>query len=114
MEILDRDFLLNNVGGDRELLREILDLFFETSDEILDAVRAAVKSADHESLHRSAHQLKGALANVGAEAAAEAARELESLGRNGILSGIEDALVSLDLEIERLTPQLHSLADAGA
>ena len=109
MEILDREFLLRNLEGDRELLKEIVDLFFESSGEILDSIREAVKSAHHEDLNRTAHQLKGALANVGAQAAAAAALELETLGRNGVLTGIEDAMSSLDAEMERLQPELQSL-----
>ena len=110
MDILDREFLLDNVGGDTELLREIIDLFFESTGEILDSIRAAVTKADNDSLHRSAHQLKGALANVGAKAATDSALELETLGRNGVLSGLEDAMDALDQEMTRLTPELQSLA----
>lgn len=110
MEILDRDYLYENVGRDPELLREIVDLFFESSGGILDGIRAAVRAADHEALRRDAHQLKGALSNVGAKAAAEAALVLETIGRNGVLSGIEDAMGALDREMERLTPELQALA----
>lgn len=111
MEILDRDYLFENVGRDPELLAEIVDLFFESSGEILEAIRAAVRQADHEALQRDAHQLKGALANVGAQAATEAAFALETLGRSGALSGAEIALGTLDREMERLTPELRALAD---
>ncbi|MBZ0269307.1 Hpt domain-containing protein [bacterium] len=110
MEILDREYLFNIVGQDPELLREIVDLFFESSSEIVEGIHAAVRNADHEALYRDAHQLKGSLANVGAQAAAEAARVLELIGRNGVLSGIEDALSTLDREMERLTPELRALA----
>jgi len=114
MDILDREFLLDNVGGDRDLLREILAVFFESSDEILGEVRAAVRKGDSGALHRTAHQLKGALANLGARAASEAARELEILGREQVLSGVEDSLDALDREIQRLLPELRSLAAAEA
>jgi HPt (histidine-containing phosphotransfer) domain-containing protein len=113
MEILDRNYLFDNVGRDPELLREIVDLFFQSSGEILEAIHVDVRRADHEALRRDAHQLKGALANVGAQAAAEAAMVLETIGRNGVLSGIEGALGTLDREMERLTPELQSMADGA-
>jgi len=109
MEVLDREFLRGNVYGDQELLREIVDLFFESSGEIVESIRDAVRSADHTLLNRSAHKLKGALANVGAQAAAAAALELERLGRHGVLTGVEDALDHLIAEMERLTPELQAL-----
>jgi HPt (histidine-containing phosphotransfer) domain-containing protein len=112
MEILDRNYLFDNLGRDRGLLREIVGLFFESSGEILEAIHVDVRQADHEALRRDAHQLRGALANVGAQAAAEAALVLETIGRNGALSGIEDALGTLDLEMDRLTPELRSLAES--
>jgi len=109
MEVLDREHLLHNVDGDRALLEEIVRLFFDSSVPILESVRAAVTRADADTLHKSAHQLKGALANVGAKAAAAAANELESLGRRGTMTGLEQALATLETELERLTPCLERL-----
>ncbi|GJM44569.1 MAG: hypothetical protein DHS20C21_14110 [Gemmatimonadota bacterium] len=109
MEVLDRDFLLSNVDGDQELLKEIVGLFVESSGEILQSIRDAVTSANYDALDRSAHQLKGALANLGAQAAAAAATELENLGRRGMLTGLEDAMGALDREMERLAPELLDL-----
>jgi len=113
MEIIDREYLYENVGRDPALLREIIDLFFESSGDIVAGIHAAVRKADHEALRRDAHQLKGSLANVGAQAAAEAARVLEAIGRNGVLSGIEEAVHTLDREMERLEPELRALAENG-
>ncbi len=109
MDILDRDHLIDNVDGDPELLEEIVDLFFESSVEILDTIQAAVMKADAESLNASAHQLKGALANVGAKAATAAASELEQLGRAGTMTGLETAWESLETEMNRLEPELQEL-----
>ncbi len=109
MEVLDRAFLLENVDNDQELLAEIVELFLESTPDIVKNIRAAVTKADPEALNRSAHQLKGALANVGAKAAAAAASNLESLGRSGTMTGLEDAMSSLESELDRLEPELKSL-----
>ena len=110
METLDRELLLQNVDGDAELLREIVELFFESSDEIVRNLKTAVTGADADAVNRSAHQLKGALANVGACAAADAAARLEKLGRGGRLEGAGEALTSLEGELARLGPELRGLA----
>ena len=109
METLDRELLLRNVDGDAELLREIVDLFFESSEEIVQTLQNAISGADAEGVNRTAHQLKGALANVGACAAADVAGRLERLGRNGTLQGAGDAMTSLESELARLSPELHGL-----
>jgi HPt (histidine-containing phosphotransfer) domain-containing protein len=112
MEILDRRLLLDNVAGDRELLAEIVSLFFETSRDILAALHEAVGSGDAESIHRKAHQLKGTLANLGAKAAAESACRLEATGRDGRLDGAPNAVRQLEEEMRRLEPELASLVDS--
>ena len=110
METLDREQLLQNVDGDAELLREIVKLFFESSEEIVQSLRTAVTGADADTVNRTAHQLKGALASVGACAAADAAARLEKLGSGGTLTGAGDVLTSLEGELVRLAPELRSLA----
>jgi HPt (histidine-containing phosphotransfer) domain-containing protein len=110
METLDRERLMRNVDGDRELLAEIIDLFFDTSAGILEDIRAAVAKADPDALNRSAHQLKGTLANLGAKAASEAASHLETLGRNRTMTGLEQAFRTLETEMQRLEPELRELA----
>ena len=110
METLDREQLLQNVDGDAELLREIVELFFESSVEIVQNLRVAVTDENADGVNRTAHQLKGALANVGACAAADAAARLEKLGSGGALAGAGDVLTSLEGELARLAPELRSLA----
>ena len=112
MDILDRDLLFQNVDGDAELLREIVDLFYESSREIVGNLRQAVSSQDGDEVNRTAHQLKGALANVGAEAAAAAAGALESAGRTGETTVFPDAFVKLESELERLQPELNEFVES--
>jgi HPt (histidine-containing phosphotransfer) domain-containing protein len=114
MQILDAKLLLNNVDGDRELLEEIVQLFFDSSTDMLTAVREAVSTADGDALQRSAHRFKGSLGNMGAESAAAAASELESLGRRGSMTGLEQALARLEDEFVRLTPHLQGLVSGHA
>ena len=59
-----------------------------------------------------AHQLKGALSNLGATGATRAAAELEQLGRRQSMTGLEDALASLEQEMDRLGPALRELCRA--
>lgn len=111
MRVLDRELLLDTVEGDRALLAEVVDIFFETSTESLDTIRSAAREQDARRVQESAHKLKGALANLGALAAAEAAAQLES--RSDANGDVASAIARLETEIRRLTPELRDLARPG-
>jgi two-component system, sensor histidine kinase and response regulator len=100
--VLDQAVLLERVGGDEELLREIATLFLGECPRMLQEVRAAIDHADAPQLRLTAHALKGAVSNFGARAAYEAVWELEQLGHAGNLTRSKAALVTLEGELHRL------------
>ena len=73
--------LLDRVGGDSDLLREITTIFLEEYPQLLEDIRSAVARCDDHLLERSAHSLKGSVSNFGAESATAAAYSLEQLGQ---------------------------------
>ncbi len=105
--------LLDRVGGDRALLREVVRLFFETYPASLAELREAAARRDGEAVHRLAHTFKGMVAHFGAQAAAEAALRLEVMGQTGDLTGAEEACTALSAALERLRPALARLLDEG-
>lgn len=107
--VFDRDYLLANLEGDRELLVEIIATFRSSSEGLLESIRKAATAGESKTLERDAHQLKGALANVGARSASAAAARLERLGR-GLESGnVAAAVDELMREMDHLGPELDSL-----
>jgi HPt (histidine-containing phosphotransfer) domain-containing protein len=111
--ILNLAAALDRVGGDKELLEEVAQLFLDTSPHLLAGIRQAVAARDAPALERSAHTLKGSVGNFGAEAAFQAALRLERIGRSRDLSGAEEALQALEGEMERLRPVLARLGQGG-
>ena len=77
--------LLSAVGGDRQLLGELIDLFTTTSPALLAEIDAAIVEGDAHALRHSAHALKGTLVTLAARDAAGTARSLEVLGATGDL-----------------------------
>ena len=61
--IIQRDALLERVGGDMDLLRELVDLFMDDSLQLVDRIRQAVTSKDADELEKAAHGLKGSVLN---------------------------------------------------
>jgi HPt (histidine-containing phosphotransfer) domain-containing protein len=107
--ILNLAAALDRLGGDKELLEEVAQLFLQTSPDLLAEIRRAVAAGNAEALERSAHTLKGSVGNFGAEAAFDAALRLEKIGRSRELRGAEEALGVLEREMERVRPALKSL-----
>jgi len=73
------------VGGDPELLDELVATRGEESGGTMDAVRGAVESGDLGEVERSSHRLDGAVLASGARSVADPAAELERMGREGSL-----------------------------
>ncbi len=109
-DILDREALLDRIGGDVEFLGEIAELFREDTPRILAEIRTALTSGDGPALERAAHSLKGSVANLGGGAAREAAYRLEQLGRSGNLSPAPQAYATLEVEVSRFQRALSALS----
>jgi PAS domain S-box-containing protein len=109
-EVLDRKQALKRVGGDVEILRELVGLFNADCPRLRAEIRQAVANGDAPRLKLAAHTLKGAVGNFGARATAEAAQRLEALGKQGDLTGAGEAAAVLEEELERLLPALAALA----
>jgi HPt (histidine-containing phosphotransfer) domain-containing protein len=106
---LDESVALSRVGGDVELLREVVGLFLDDYPQSLEMIRDAVVRGDRAGLERHAHSLKGSVATFGAEQVFEAALALEKQGRSGDLSGAADGLHRLEHALTMLRPELEAL-----
>ncbi len=101
-EPVDAGALLARAGGDRRLLREVIDLFVADLPAMTNAVARALAARDAPAAAAAAHALKGAIANFAAGPAKEAAAKLERLALSGRLVGGEAAFAALRKEAARL------------
>jgi HPt (histidine-containing phosphotransfer) domain-containing protein len=101
------------MGDDRDLLRELAEIFLLESPRLMGEIRAAIAEGDPRKLKSAAHSLKGSVDNFAAKGAFEQALRLEMLGRHGKLSGAQEACAALESEIDRIKPILSSLAQEG-
>lgn len=79
--VIDIDAVLERVGGDQELLREIIGIFLEEYPTLFADIGSSVEKCDGRALEHSAHTLKGSVSNFGARSATQAAHDLELMGR---------------------------------
>jgi PAS domain S-box-containing protein len=111
---LDRARVLARLGGDEELLKELVGLFLADCPRLLADIDDALARGDAAKLRLTAHALKGAAGHFGAAATVDVAKRLETLGRNGNLAGAPETAAALKEELERLKPALAALAqEAG-
>lgn len=101
----NKEFTLEQVGGDADLLQELIEIFQDsyTSDCIL--IRAGIANGWAGKIADAAHSIKGAAASLGFEAIRSLALEMEKDGRAGRIEVARQRLAELDgllLELKKL------------
>jgi signal transduction histidine kinase/CheY-like chemotaxis protein len=102
--------LLQRVGGDEKLLRQMIRTFLRETPKRLETLRKALKRKNGNDLSSGAHALKGSLTIFGAARAAQYAQSLQDLGR---ISGFQEAdriCGLLEEEIAKLQQNLRGYA----
>jgi len=107
--VVDRAEALDLVGGDEELLREIIGIFFEEYPKLIEGISDAVQNQDSGALERFAHNLKGSVSNFGAKSATQAAFDLELMGRKGDIQRAPAVVKVLQSELVSLCSALNDL-----
>jgi PAS domain S-box-containing protein len=106
---LDESLALSRVGGDVDLLKEVIGLFLSDYPTTFEKIKDAVAGSDANALEHHAHSLKGSVSTFGAGRAFEAAFELEKQGRARDLRGSREGLSQLGQALEALRPELEFL-----
>lgn len=108
------DRVLEALGGDEDLLREMAEVYLEHSPPLLAAIRAAVEADDLAALERTAHALKGSVSNFGRLPSWQAANELELLGKRRAHEGVRAALAILETTFAQFEGELRQMIQDGA
>ena len=105
-EVVDWSAALRNVGGDPELLSEIVQVALNELTPLLENTRVAIQAHDTEALNRAAHSLKGALVFLGDTLAGQRAQILEETARGGELADIQPQFGRLEEAVGNLRLEL--------
>ncbi|MBI5251033.1 MAG: response regulator [Desulfomonile tiedjei] len=109
-QVLDKTVILDRVGGDVDLLGEIISLFLEDSPRLLAEIREAFQHRKPALMEKAAHTLKGSVSNFAAESAVQAALRVEGIGRSSDLTEAPQAIMHLEREMERVREELVALS----
>ena len=108
---IDIGELLRQFDDDRELVRELLELFWETAPRLLGDIDSALEAGDGDALEGAAHAFKGAVGSFTQGKAYKLAYVLEQGGREGVLEGGREAYTALLGEMENLKEGFAPLSD---
>jgi two-component system sensor histidine kinase/response regulator len=101
-------------SGQPSILHKIINLYFDSSRNLMQTIRQAVTSSDGPELHRAAHTLKSASANLGALTLAEMCKTMEALGETKGFENAQGLLPGLEMEYEGVRAALAGELEKGA
>ena len=104
--VCNLDEALARLGGNAELLRDIIGFFREDAPELLEQMRTAIRGRNAEELARAAHSLKGLAANFSGKSTVEAALKVEQAGESANFAVAPDHVDRLADEAGRLCEAL--------
>ena len=114
-DVIDRavlNGLLESVGGDRDFLADLLQTYFDDAPRLLATLHTALPAGDAESFRRAAHSLKSNSASFGAMQLSRMSKELEDMGKAGVLEGAGPKIASVEEEYARVRAALESATTA--
>ena len=104
-KVFDSAAALERCDDDKELLKELIDMFFEDYEKSLLGLSNMVTQKNFTGIERGAHAFKSALGNLGAMKAFEAARKLEFAGKTQAIDAIENLFSEFKNDVEEFRIQ---------
>ncbi len=111
---VDWDHAINTVGGDLQLLSELIRVFAHEREVMLNDIEKSIDKHDPQELRRASHSFKGALRHLGAKTAGDIAQCMEDLGDGNwlaaadLLNELRTCSLDLTVELERFKPGAQS------
>ncbi len=90
--------LYASIGSDPAFLGELLDTYLIDAPRLIGEMSTSFLSGDAATFRRAAHSLKSNSANFGASHLAVLCKELEEMGKSGVLNGAEEKLRAVQAE----------------
>ena len=105
-ELIDWKFSLNRLGGDRELLGEIIEIFLEDAPKLIQDLAASLAATDALTATRNAHNLKGLVSNFGDSDAVQSMRKTELAAGMSDLDSANKHFADFCAQYEQLQSEL--------
>ena len=100
--------LIELIGDDPDVLRDVIDTFLEDSPKLLETLKAGVDSQDLETVERNAHTLKSSSRLFRAETFATQCQTVEAYAKKSNWSGITAEVPKLCQNFEVIAQTLRA------
>jgi HPt (histidine-containing phosphotransfer) domain-containing protein len=104
---------LNTPGDDTDFVAELIELFFDTTRDLIPQLKTAVTSNDLPTIHRISHRLKGSSGNVGAFCLSHICEEMEMAAKIKAELNFPKQFILLEQEYLNATSQLKEFLQTG-
>ncbi len=94
-------------------LSKLIDCYIEEASKLLPAIAIAAEQGDATALQLAAHKLKSSSASLGAKNLANLCKELERMGRSGVILGSLEKVQLLFEEYEKVKLALQLVCQQG-
>lgn len=112
--VIDMPKLMERVGGDQDLLDEIVPIFLDESRDISEKIKEAAGREDFGLVQQLAHTMKGSVGNFAAQAAFDASRKLEESAKARDTVAMRKALAVFETELAAVREALQRLNKGAA
>jgi CheY-like chemotaxis protein/HPt (histidine-containing phosphotransfer) domain-containing protein len=106
--------VLERLGGDEQLLRDVIGIFLEDIPTHMTNLRQGIAKGNAESIVKTAHSLKGELGYLGIPKVSQRARELEQMGSKNDLERVAGEFALFETEISAVIASIRSVIGTGA
>jgi signal transduction histidine kinase/DNA-binding response OmpR family regulator len=106
--------LLSELGGEFNLLAELIQSFLEDAPRLLTELDTYATSRNPEGTRRIAHSLKSNTADLGAKEMYALCKDLEALAKEGILDRASEMTEMIKIEYDRVQSRLNEILSQGS
>lgn len=94
---------------DKEIVLEIIDIFINEYPDRIKAISDSIEAVDYDGIKFNCHSVKGVIANFIAPEVEGEARELEIMGANKDISGIDSLFDKFKVHSNEMVEELKEL-----
>lgn len=105
--VLDRDLILDRLGGDEEIFSMMIDLYLQDVENTALSLATALANGEVVALMREAHTIKGLLATFSDDAGAAEAFGIEQQAKIGRISSLQPAVAALQRRLFEVADALR-------
>ena len=109
VQVFSYEELLSRMGGDREIVREVIAAFIEDGPNLIERVKSSADLYDQKALKIAAHTLKGASSNIGGSNLSDSALALEQATESDNLTDLEQMVQNIINDYDVLISKLKEM-----